>query len=50
MEQRGTPWADGAAGVTQCPINPGETFTYKFTVDKVFNLFFFFNFKTKVNK
>jgi len=40
MEQKGTPWADGAAGVTQCPINPGETFTYKFIVDKVtLNLF-----------
>ncbi|KAL1204272.1 L-ascorbate oxidase [Cardamine amara subsp. amara] len=34
IRQRGTPWADGAAGVTQCPINPGETFTYNFTVDK----------------
>ncbi|XP_009120727.1 L-ascorbate oxidase-like [Brassica rapa] len=34
IRQNGTPWSDGAAGVTQCPINPGETFTYKFTVDK----------------
>ncbi|KAL1204270.1 L-ascorbate oxidase [Cardamine amara subsp. amara] len=34
IRQLGTPWADGAAGVTQCPISPGETFTYKFTVDK----------------
>ncbi|CAD5332313.1 unnamed protein product [Arabidopsis thaliana] len=30
----GSPWADGAAGVTQCAINPGETFTYNFTVEK----------------
>ncbi|EOA20273.1 hypothetical protein CARUB_v10000578mg [Capsella rubella] len=34
IHQKGTPWADGAAGVTQCPINPGETFTYSFIVDK----------------
>ncbi|KAI9344834.1 Cupredoxin [Zopfochytrium polystomum] len=30
--QRGTPWMDGAAMVTQCPIQPGETFVYKFSV------------------
>ncbi|KAL0735370.1 hypothetical protein Bca4012_011580 [Brassica carinata] len=34
IRQNGTPWSDGAAGVTQCPIIPGETFTYKFIVDK----------------
>ncbi|CAH8271794.1 unnamed protein product [Arabidopsis lyrata] len=34
IHQNGTAWADGAAGVTQCPINPGETFTYSFIVDK----------------
>ncbi|ESQ42133.1 hypothetical protein EUTSA_v10013093mg [Eutrema salsugineum] len=34
IRQIGTPWADGAAGVTQCAITPGETFTYNFTVDK----------------
>ncbi|KFK26362.1 hypothetical protein AALP_AA8G238700 [Arabis alpina] len=34
IRQIGSPWADGAAGVTQCAINPGETFTYKFKVDK----------------
>ncbi|CAM6093673.1 unnamed protein product [Calypogeia fissa] len=27
-----TPWADGTAYVSQCPINPGETYTYSFTV------------------
>ncbi|CAM6126865.1 unnamed protein product [Calypogeia fissa] len=30
--QEGTPWADGAAYVSQCPINPGETYTYIFNV------------------
>lgn len=26
----GTPWSDGVPGVTQRPIDPGHTFTYKF--------------------
>ncbi|XP_070533728.1 uncharacterized protein [Ptychodera flava] len=30
MLQRNTPWMDGVAGVSHCPINPGETFTYRF--------------------
>ncbi|XP_006645019.2 laccase-6 [Oryza brachyantha] len=30
--QRGTPWADGPAMVTQCPIRPGRRYTYRFTV------------------
>ncbi|KAM7201928.1 multicopper like protein [Naviculisporaceae sp. PSN 640] len=28
--QEGTPWEDGAPGVTQCPIAPGKSFTYEF--------------------
>lgn len=36
--QIGTPWFDGTEGVTQCPISPGETFTYKFVVDRVSSL------------
>jgi hypothetical protein len=35
IHQRGTPFYDGSAFVSQCPINPGETFTYKFVVDRV---------------
>ncbi|PFH47643.1 multicopper oxidase [Amanita thiersii Skay4041] len=27
-----SPWADGASGVTQCPIIPGDSFLYQFTV------------------
>ncbi|GMN70752.1 hypothetical protein TIFTF001_055461, partial [Ficus carica] len=27
-----TPWADGAASVTQCPIRPGQSYTYRFNV------------------
>ncbi|CAN6342558.1 unnamed protein product [Urochloa humidicola] len=30
--QRGTPWADGPAMVTQCPVKPGATYTYRFNV------------------
>ncbi|XP_059451209.1 L-ascorbate oxidase-like [Corylus avellana] len=34
IRQIGTPWSDGTEGVTQCPIMPGDTFTYKFVVDR----------------
>ena len=34
--QFGTPWSDGREGVTQCPIVPGDTFKYKFKVERVF--------------
>ncbi|RWA12496.1 hypothetical protein EKO27_g2600 [Xylaria grammica] len=30
--QNGTNWMDGAAGVTQCPIAPGQSFQYTFNV------------------
>lgn len=30
--QTGTPHMDGTVGVTQCPIAPGHSFTYEFTV------------------
>jgi len=33
--QIGTPWFDGTEGVTQCPVVPGDTFVYKFVVDRV---------------
>ncbi|TYK09891.1 L-ascorbate oxidase [Cucumis melo var. makuwa] len=38
--QRGTPWADGTASISQCAINPGETFTYRFVVDKAGTYFY----------
>lgn len=34
IRQIGTPWADGTAAISQCAINPEETFTYRFVVDK----------------
>lgn len=27
-----TGWADGPEYVTQCPIRPGESYTYRFTI------------------
>ncbi|RUS85498.1 hypothetical protein EGW08_006706, partial [Elysia chlorotica] len=30
LHQIGTPWMDGVAFVTQCPIQPLQTFTYRF--------------------
>uniref|UniRef100_A0A0E0ML40 Laccase n=1 Tax=Oryza punctata TaxID=4537 RepID=A0A0E0ML40_ORYPU len=30
--QRGTPWADGPAMVTQCPVHPGGNYTYRYNV------------------
>ncbi|KAI3321455.1 multicopper oxidase [Xylariaceae sp. AK1471] len=31
--QTGTPWEDGTPGVSQCPIAPGKSFTYKFRAE-----------------
>lgn len=31
INQRNSTWMDGVAGVTQCPIPPGENYTYEFT-------------------
>jgi len=28
------PWADGPSYVTQCPIKPGGSYTYRFTITK----------------
>lgn len=30
--QNGTPYMDGTVGISQCPIAPGQSFTYEFTV------------------
>ncbi|CAE6524257.1 unnamed protein product [Rhizoctonia solani] len=31
--QNSTPWMDGPAGITQCPIPAGSSFTYQFTIN-----------------
>ncbi|KAK9481810.1 multicopper oxidase-domain-containing protein [Lipomyces starkeyi] len=33
IHQRGTPWMDGAPGISQRPIFPGESFVYNFTTE-----------------
>ncbi|KAI1326277.1 putative multicopper oxidase [Xylariaceae sp. FL0255] len=30
--QNGSPWMDGAVGIAQCPIPPGQSYTYQFDV------------------
>ncbi|CAH1796369.1 unnamed protein product [Owenia fusiformis] len=35
LEQRNTPWMDGVGSVSQCPINPYETFTYRFIASNI---------------
>ena len=34
MNQLATPWADGVATISHCPIIPGQNFTYKFQANK----------------
>lgn len=34
IRQIGSPWADGTAAISQCPILYGESFTYEFIVDR----------------
>ncbi|XP_052200407.1 L-ascorbate oxidase-like [Diospyros lotus] len=40
IRQMGTPWADGTASISQCPIKPGESFVYSFKVDKAGTYFY----------
>nr|AGY56170.1 laccase 2 [Volvariella volvacea] len=39
--QRDSAWADGPAFVTQCPIAPGHTFTYRFTATEEAGTFWY---------
>jgi hypothetical protein len=32
VEMKDTPWMDGPAYITQCPISPGQKFTYMFSI------------------
>lgn len=32
--QKETPWFDGTPGISQCPIAPGSSYTYRFRADK----------------
>lgn len=33
MLQRGSQWEDGTPGISQCPIAPGESYTYRFQAE-----------------
>lgn len=33
LSQRGTSWYDGVPGISQCPIAPGSSFTYRIRAD-----------------
>jgi FtsP/CotA-like multicopper oxidase with cupredoxin domain len=37
--QNGTNWMDGTTGVTQCPVPPGRSFSYNFTVPSQFGTY-----------
>ncbi|URE49233.1 L-ascorbate oxidase [Musa troglodytarum] len=40
IRQFGTPWADGTASISQCAIDPEETFVYRFRVEKAGTYFY----------
>ncbi|KAL0925238.1 hypothetical protein M5K25_003556 [Dendrobium thyrsiflorum] len=40
IKQLGTPWADGTASISQCAVNPDETFVYRFQVEKAGTYFY----------
>ncbi|KAJ8320861.1 LOW QUALITY PROTEIN: hypothetical protein KUTeg_002448 [Tegillarca granosa] len=35
MVQRGTPWMDGVGTISHCPINAGESFTYRWIAEPI---------------
>lgn len=39
--QNGTNWMDGLAGITQCPIAPGRSFLYNFTVENQYGTYWY---------
>ncbi|ORY08454.1 Cupredoxin [Clohesyomyces aquaticus] len=40
IEQRNTPWADGVPGLTQRPIQPGDSFEYEWHADQYGSYFY----------
>jgi FtsP/CotA-like multicopper oxidase with cupredoxin domain len=41
LYQNGTNWMDGTTGITQCPIPPGRSFLYNFTVENQYGTFWY---------
>jgi FtsP/CotA-like multicopper oxidase with cupredoxin domain len=39
--QNGTNWYDGTSGVTQCPIPPGQSLLYNFTIENQFGTYWY---------
>ncbi|KAI4862115.1 putative multicopper oxidase [Hypoxylon rubiginosum] len=47
--QKDTPYYDGVPGISQCPIAPGESFTYRFRADHVGTTFYHSHYSAQVN-
>lgn len=45
---KGTPWSDGVPGVTQHPIKPGCSFTYKFTATQYGSFWYHSHFRGQI--
>ena len=41
LYQNGTNWMDGTSGVTQCPIPPGKSFLYNFTLENQYGTYWY---------
>ncbi|KAL1963717.1 hypothetical protein VTN77DRAFT_7921 [Rasamsonia byssochlamydoides] len=41
LYQNGTNWMDGTTGITQCPIPPGRSFLYNFTVENQYGTYWY---------
>lgn len=41
LYQNGTNWMDGTTGITQCPIPPGTSFLYNFTVQNQYGTYWY---------
>jgi len=41
MFQNGTNWMDGTTGITQCPIPPGRSFLYNFTIENQYGTYWY---------
>lgn len=41
LYQNGTNWMDGSVGITQCPIPPGASFLYNFTIEGQYGTYWY---------
>ncbi|KAI0873107.1 putative multicopper oxidase [Hypoxylon argillaceum] len=49
LTQKDTPFYDGVPGVSQCPIAPGQSFTYRFRADHVGTSFYHSHYSAQVS-